>query len=156
MTRPFFPLTIVSLGALLLLMPRASTAQDSRTTLLFLEEHSAVLGEQFRDALDRGPETKKELREAISDLRAIAESMKAEKNLILGAFPDGVPPKAIPVLINLVWELGYQAGTAEMLADEWERLLVSPAEARRTGGRNRPIITAKSFGGNPISVAPVY
>ena len=30
----------------------------------------------------------------------------------------GVPPKDVPVLINLVWELGYQAGTAEMLADE--------------------------------------
>ena len=79
MTRPFFPLTIVSFGALLLLMPRTSTAQDSSTTLLFFEERSAVLGAQFRDVLDRSPETKKELLEAISALRAIAVGMEAEK-----------------------------------------------------------------------------
>ena len=125
MTRSYFLLNMVSLGALLLVMPRASTAQDTSTTLLFLEERSAVLGEQFRDVLDRNPETRKELLGAISDLRAIAESMKAEKNLILDVFPHGVHPKEVPVLINLVWELGYQAGTAEMLADEWERLLPS-------------------------------
>lgn len=76
--------------------------------------------------LDHKPDTKKELLEAISDLRAIAKAMEAEKYLILGAFRDGLPPKELPVLIHLVWELGYQAGTAEMLADEWERLLASP------------------------------
>ncbi len=48
--------------------------------------------------------------------------MEAEENLILSAFPHGVSSKEILVLFNLVWELGYQAGTAEMLADEWERL----------------------------------
>ena len=126
-----------ALGALLLLTPRGSTAQDSSTTLLFFEQRSAVLGEQFRDVLDRTPETKKELLESISDLRGIADVMEAEKNLILGAFPHGLPPKEIPTLINLVWELGYQAGTAEMLADEWKRLLASPlmqgAQTGKTG-----------------------
>ena len=126
MTRLFFPLTTVSLGVLLLLMPRASTAQDSSTELLFFEERSAVLGEQFRDILDRSPETKEQLLEAISDLRAIAKTMEAEKSLVIGAFPHGVQSKEVLVLVNLVWELGYQAGTAEMLADEWERLLASP------------------------------
>ncbi len=58
MTRLFFPLTIVSLGAPLLLMPHASTARDSSTTLLIFDEGSAVLGEQFRDVLDRSPEKK--------------------------------------------------------------------------------------------------
>lgn len=57
MTRPFFPLTIVSLWELLLFMPSASTAQDSSTALLFFEGHSAVLGAQFRGVLDRSPET---------------------------------------------------------------------------------------------------
>jgi len=126
MTRPYPPLTIAALGTLLLLMPRASAAQDTSTTLQFFKQSTADLGKQFRDVLDRSPETKKELLESISHLRAIANAMEAEKNLILGAFPDGVAPKEIQALINLVWELGYQAGTAEMLADEWERLLASP------------------------------
>ena len=43
-------------------------------------------------------------------------------NLILSAFPQGVSSKEILVLVNQVWELGYQAGTAEMLEYEWERL----------------------------------
>ena len=106
MMRPLFSLTIVSLEALLLHMPRASTAQDSSTMLLFFEERSEVLGEQFRDVLDRNPETRKELLEAISDLRVIAKAKEAEKILILSAFPHGVPPKAILVLVHLAWELG--------------------------------------------------
>ena len=137
MTRPFFPLTIVYIGALLLLMPRVSTAQDPNAALRYFEDRSTVLGEQFNDVLDRSPETKEELLKAISDLRVIAKAMGAEKTLILDAFPRGVPPKEIPTLINLVWELGYQAGTAEMLADEWGRLLASPlmqdAPAGETG-----------------------
>lgn len=48
--------------------------------------------------------------------------MEAEKNLLFKAFPWGLPPKDISSLVILVWELGYQAGTAAMLADEWERL----------------------------------
>ena len=136
MTRPYFPLNMATLGALLLLVPRASNAQDPSTTLQFFEERSAVLGEQFRDVLDRSPQTQKELLEAISDLRAIAEAMNTEKNLILVAFPHGVPPKELPALINLVWELGYQAGTAEMLADEWERLLASTLMQGAPAGEN--------------------
>ena len=126
MKRPHIQLGLATLGALLLFTPLASTAQDSSATLQFLKEGTAVLGEQFRDVLDRSPETKKDLRDAISDLHSVAEAMKAEKSMILGAFPHGVPPKEIPVLINLVWKLGYQAGTAEMLADEWKRLVASP------------------------------
>ena len=137
MMRPRIQLGLATLGALLLLMPLVSRAQDSSATLLFLKEGTAVLGEQFRDVLDRSPETQNDLLAAISDLHAIAEAMKAEKSLILGAFPHGVPPKEIPVLINLVWELGYQAGTAEMLADEWKRLLAPPLNqgvpVRKTG-----------------------
>ena len=124
--RTYFPLPLAAIGALLLLMPHVSIAQDPSKTLKFFEDRSTVLLEQFRDVLDKSPKTKNELLGAISDLRAIAESMEAEKNLILNAFPRGVPPKEILVLINLVWELGYQAGTAEMLADEWGRLLASP------------------------------
>ena len=124
--RPHFQLILAILGVLLLLMPLASRAQDSGATLLLLKEGTAVLEEQFRDVLDRSLETRKDLLDAISDLHSVAEAMKAEKNMILGAFPRGVPPKEIPVLINLVWKLGYQAGTAEMLADEWKRLLASP------------------------------
>ena len=135
MTRPFFPLTIVYIGALLLLMPRVSTAQDPNAALRYFEDRSTVLGEQFKDVLDRSPETKEELLKAISDLRVIAKAMGAEKTLILGAFPRGVPPKEIPTLINLVWELGYQAGTAEMLADEWERLLASPLMQDASSGK---------------------
>ena len=119
-------LIIVAHGALLLLMPRVSTAQDPSVTLKYFEDRTAVLGGQFREVLDHKPDKKTELLEAISDLRAIAKAMEAEKNLILGAFRDGLPPKELPALINLVWELGYQAGTAEMLADEWERLLEFP------------------------------
>ena len=66
MTRPFFPLTIVYIGALLLLMPGVSTAQDPSATLRYLEDRTAVLGGQFRDVLDHKPDTKKELLEAIS------------------------------------------------------------------------------------------
>lgn len=124
MTRLFFPLTIVSLVALLILLPRASTAQDPSVKLLFFEEQSAVLGEQLRNILDRDLETQRGLLDAISDLRATAEAMEAEKNLILNAFRMPLP-RELSVLIGLVWELGYQAGTAEMLADEWERLLAS-------------------------------
>ena len=125
MMPPHYPLRVATIGVLLLLMPRASTAQESTAMLQFLEERSAVLGERFRNLLDRSPETQEDLLGAISDLRAIAEAMKEEKPLILGAFPKGVPQKEFPILIKLVWELGYQAGTAEMLADEWERLLAS-------------------------------
>ena len=127
-THSYFPLSLVALGALLL-MPRVSTAQNPSTTLSLLQERAAVLGEQFRDVLDRSPETQKELLESISDLRAIAEAMEAEKNLLLDAFPHGVPTKEIPSLVILVWELGYQAGIAAMLADEWERLLERPLGA---------------------------
>ena len=135
MTRPFFPLTIVYIGALLLLMPRVSTAQDPNAALRYFEDRSTVLGEQFRDVLDRSPETKEELLKAISDLRVIAKAMEAENTLILGAFTHGLPPKELPTLINLVWELGYQAGTAEMLADEWERLLASPLMQGTSSGK---------------------
>ena len=135
MTRPFFPLTIVYIGALLLLMPHVSTAQDPNAAVKYFEDRSTVLGGQFRAVLDRSPETKQELLRAISDLRAVAKAMEAEKTLILGAFPHGVPPKEIPTLINLVWELGYQAGTAEMLADEWGRLLASPLMQGESSGK---------------------
>ena len=137
MTRPFFPLTIVYIGVLLLLMPRVSTAQDPSATLRYLEDRTAVLGGQFRGVLDHKPDTKKELLEPISGLRTIAEAMGAEKNLILGAFPNGLPPKELSSLVILVSELGYVAGTAEMLADEWERMLPSPrpqgAPTEKTG-----------------------
>lgn len=53
MTRPLFLLTIVSLVALLILLPRTSTAQYPSVKLLFFEEQSAVLGEQLRNILDR-------------------------------------------------------------------------------------------------------
>ena len=133
--RPCFPLPLAILGALLLLMPRVSTAQDPSAALRYFEHRSTVLGAQFKDVLDRSPETKEELLKAISDLRVIAKAMGAEKNLILGAFTHGVPPKEIPTLISLVWELGYQAGTAEMLADEWERLLASPLMQDASSGK---------------------
>ena len=137
MTRPYFPLSMVPVGALLLLSPCPSIAQDPGTTILFFEERATVLGGQFKDVLDRSPETQEDLLGAIADLRTIAEAMKAEKNLILGAFPHGVPPKELPVLIGLVWELGYQAGTAEMLADEWERLLAPILIRGAPAGKSR-------------------
>ena len=59
--------------------------------------------------------------------------MEAEKNLILSAFLRGVPSTEIMVFVSLVWEPGYQAGTAEMLADEWGRLLASPPMQGHTG-----------------------
>lgn len=68
----YVPLSMAVLGALLLLMPRVSTAQDPNTTLSLLQEGVTVLGDQFRDVLDRSPETHKDLLESISDLRAVA------------------------------------------------------------------------------------
>ena len=137
MMRSSFPLPLAVLGALLLLTPRDSPAQDPAATLKFFEERTAVLAQQFRDVLDRGPESQKELLEAVSDLRAIAVAMEAEKSLLFDSFPHGVPAKEFPSLVILVWELGYQAGTAAMLADEWERLLKSlpsaDAPTRETG-----------------------
>ncbi|MDE2825844.1 MAG: hypothetical protein OXL40_00870 [Bacteroidota bacterium] len=139
MTRSYLRLTIVVHGALVLLMPHVSPAQDPGATLKYFEDRTAILEEQFRDELDRSPETRKELLEAISGLRTIAEAMGAEKNLILGAFPNGLPPKELPSLVILVWELGYLAATAEMLADEWERMPPSPrpqaAPTEETGQR---------------------
>ena len=65
------------------------------------------------------------------------KAIEAKKNLILGAFPHGIPPKEIPVLINPVWELGFQAGTAEVLADERERLRASPQMQGHAGETGR-------------------
>ena len=133
---PYFPLPPVTLGALLFLMPYVSIAQDPSATIQFIEDQNAVLEEQFSDMLNNSPETYKEWLGAISDPRVIAEAMEADNNLILGAFPHGVPPKEILVLTNLVWELGYPAGTAEMLADEWGDCY--HLRSRKTPRRGKP------------------
>ena len=76
--------------------------------------------------------------------------MTVEKNLILSAFLRGVPSKEIMVYVSLVWELGYQTGTAEMLADEWGRGCWHPRRCKVTRGQSANDILSSSLPGKQL------
>ncbi len=61
MPRPYYLLSLATLGSCVLLAHPPAFAQDPGAVLLLFEEQSAALGDRLRDVLDRDLETESDI-----------------------------------------------------------------------------------------------